>query len=69
MEWLTENWFWVLIGFVFIAMHLFGHGGHGGHGSHDGHGGHTGHGKQDDFDDEDKQRKNQIPDDSRHGHH
>ena len=32
MEWLLENWFWVLIGVLFVAMHLFGHGGHGGHG-------------------------------------
>lgn len=32
MAWLTANWFWVLIGIAFIAMHLFGHGGHGGHG-------------------------------------
>ena len=32
MEWLTENGFWVFIGILFIAMHLFGHGGHGGHG-------------------------------------
>lgn len=31
MDWLAENGFWVLIGIVFIAMHLFGHGGHGGH--------------------------------------
>jgi hypothetical protein len=31
MEWLTANWFWVVIGVAFIAMHLFGHGGHGGH--------------------------------------
>jgi len=30
MEWLTENWFWVVIGVAFIVMHLFGHGGHGG---------------------------------------
>ena len=35
MEWLTENWFWVVIGVAFIAMHLFGHGGHGGHGGGD----------------------------------
>jgi Protein of unknown function (DUF2933) len=34
MAWFTANWFWVLIGILFIAMHLFGHGGHGGHGSH-----------------------------------
>jgi hypothetical protein len=33
MEWLTENWFWVLLGIAFIAMHLFGHGAHGGHGN------------------------------------
>jgi hypothetical protein len=32
MEWLTQNWFWVLIFVVFIAMHLLGHGGHGGGG-------------------------------------
>ncbi len=39
MDWLAENWFWVLIGIVFVAMHLFGHGGHGGRGGHAGHGG------------------------------
>lgn len=32
MSWLIENWFWVLIGIVFVATHLFGHGSHGGHG-------------------------------------
>lgn len=32
MEWLSDNWLWVLIGIAFIAMHMFGHGGHGGHG-------------------------------------
>lgn len=31
MQWLAENWLWVLIGAVFIAMHLFGHGSHGAH--------------------------------------
>lgn len=35
MEWLSENWVWVLIGIAFVAMHMFGHGGHGG-------GGHSG---------------------------
>lgn len=34
MEWLTANWFWILIGILFIGMHLFGHGGHGGHAGH-----------------------------------
>lgn len=33
MEWLTQNWLWVVIFAGFVAMHLFGHGGHGGHGS------------------------------------
>ncbi len=37
MEWLSENWFWVAIAGVFIAMHFFGHR-HGGHGG--GCGGH-----------------------------
>ena len=32
MEWLAQNWVWVLLIGAFIAMHLFGHGGHGGHG-------------------------------------
>ena len=32
MEWLSQNWVWVLIGVAFVAMHMFGHGGHGGHG-------------------------------------
>lgn len=32
MEWLSENWVWVLVGVAFVAMHMFGHGGHGGHG-------------------------------------
>ena len=32
MQWLSENWVFLLIAIAFIAMHLFGHGGHGGHG-------------------------------------
>ena len=38
MDWLLENWVWVLIGIAFIALHLFGHGhgGHSGHRQHDG---------------------------------
>lgn len=32
MEWLSQNWIWVLFGVGMIAMHMFGHGGHGGHG-------------------------------------
>lgn len=30
MEWLTENWFFVLLLLALIPMHLVGHG-HGGH--------------------------------------
>ena len=29
MEWLAQNWVWVLFFVAFIAMHIFGHGGHG----------------------------------------
>lgn len=31
MEWLAQNWIWVVFFILFIGMHLFGHGGHGGH--------------------------------------
>ncbi len=27
MEWLSQNWFWVVVFVAFFAMHLFGHGG------------------------------------------
>ena len=36
MEWLSQNWVWVLFAAGMIAMHMFGHGGHGGHGEHGG---------------------------------
>jgi len=41
MDWLAQNWIWVVFFVLFIGMHLFGHGGHGGgaHGGHSGHGG------------------------------
>ena len=32
MEWLTQNWVWVVMFVLFIGLHLFGHAGHGGHG-------------------------------------
>lgn len=32
MEWLAQNWVWVVIFVLFIGMHLLGHGGHGGRG-------------------------------------
>ncbi|MCO6474599.1 MAG: DUF2933 domain-containing protein [Melioribacteraceae bacterium] len=57
MEWLAENWFWVLIGILFVVTHLFGHGSHGGHGGHLESGKHDNH-------------KYEIRDrNSGHGHH
>lgn len=32
MEWVLDNWIWILLGGGMVAMHLFGHGGHGSHG-------------------------------------
>jgi hypothetical protein len=41
MQWLSENWIFLLVAIAFVAMHLFGHGGHGGHrGRRDGSEGH-----------------------------
>jgi hypothetical protein len=31
MDWLRENWFWLLVTALFLLAHM-GHGGHGGHG-------------------------------------
>lgn len=36
MEWLSENWVFLLALVGMIVMHVFGHGGHGGHGRHGG---------------------------------
>lgn len=38
MDWLAQNWIWILVALLFVSMH-FGHGGHGGgcggsHGRH-----------------------------------
>lgn len=38
MDWLRENWFWLVVVVLFLWMHGKMHGGHGGHG---GRGGHT----------------------------
>ncbi len=58
MQWVIDNWIWILFGVAMIGMHMFGHG-HGGHGQQGhagaddetaGHGGHSccgGKGKQD----------------------
>lgn len=37
MQWLANNWIWIVFALGFLALHMFGHGGHG-HGR--GHGGH-----------------------------
>lgn len=29
MQWVIDNWVWLLLGGGMIAMHLFGHGSHG----------------------------------------
>ncbi len=42
MDWLRENWFWVIVFGGFMWMHMGGHG-HGGHGRR---GGHRGHGRR-----------------------
>jgi hypothetical protein len=43
MEWIRENWFWLVVFVLFVVMHM-GHGGHGGHGGGAGRrGGHKGH--------------------------
>ena len=34
MEWISQNWVWVLFAVGMIAMHMFCHGGHGSHGGH-----------------------------------
>jgi hypothetical protein len=34
MEWIRENWVFIIFLVFFIGMHLFGHGMHGGHGEH-----------------------------------
>lgn len=44
MEWVQENWFFILFAVLFIGMHLFGFG-CGGHGKHGKHGGEKGHGE------------------------
>lgn len=31
MEWISENWVFLVVAIAFVAMHAFGHGGHGGH--------------------------------------
>lgn len=34
MEWVTENWLFILFAVIFIGMHLTGHGCCGSHGKH-----------------------------------
>lgn len=46
MDWIVQNWVWIVVFVVFIGMHLFGHGGHGGHNGHGGENQHPTDGKQ-----------------------
>ncbi len=46
MEWIRENWIFLLFFILFIAMHLFGHGMHRGHGGHGEEDEHKGHGEE-----------------------
>lgn len=47
VEWLVDNWFWVLVLVLFVAVYFSGpgHGGNRGHGGYGGGERHDGHGK------------------------
>jgi hypothetical protein len=45
MEWIRENWVFIIFFILFIAMHFFGRGMHGGCGGHDKEDEHKGHGE------------------------
>lgn len=49
MDWIRENWFWIVVGVLFIWLHTKMHGGHGhaGHGGGGGCGGHRHDGSRD----------------------
>ena len=57
MDWLRQNWFWLVVGVLFAWMHTKMHGGHG-HGGHGGHGGQRGSRERDDASDEDARDRN-----------
>ncbi len=35
MDWLADNWGWVVFAVLMLAMHMFGHGSHSRHGDSD----------------------------------
>jgi hypothetical protein len=41
MDFITQNWFWIVLIGLMVGMHLSGHGGCGAHGAHGGEHGHT----------------------------
>lgn len=45
MDWLIQNWFFILVLFLCVAMHFFGHGVHREHGGRGGEDEHRGHGE------------------------
>jgi hypothetical protein len=48
MEWIRENWVFIVFAILFVAMHLFGFGCCGGHGRHrEGEEEHKGHSGKD----------------------
>lgn len=72
MQWLAQNWFWVLLFFAFIGMHFFGHGGRAsghsrGHGQGGCCGGH-GHEKHQQPDEDDKNPNDKPSPPSNHQH-
>lgn len=45
MQWIRENWFWIIVSIAFVWMHLKMHGSHRSHRSHGAHSAHTSHGE------------------------
>ena len=41
MQWLGNNWIWIVFAVGMLAMHMFGHGGHGGQDRRSRHAGHS----------------------------
>ena len=64
MDWVSANWFWILIAIAFVAMHLFGHGSHGRHGGC----GHGSHGRDDPQSNRDPSQKREEEQPGGHRH-
>lgn len=70
MNWLRENAFWIVVGILFLGLHMKMHGGHGhgghGHGGH-GNGGHRHGGREDEERDSGSGDRAERPDRARSG--